>query len=431
MHRIDPKPHAVTAGPKRHFFGYYEKCPWNDSMTQMLVHEVDFDERPPGPDDAAVVGIVRLDKSNRFEPIGETLAWNFQQGAMSQWVGPNANRFVLYNVRDEDRFASVLCDLHTGEQHHLSRPVAALSRDGRFALSLNFARLADMRPGYGYVGTTDPWVDVNSPEDDGIYLMDLKNRESRLIVSISQVVSFGSNLPGTELKHWFNHVYFNPDGTRFSFFHRWEAPDGQWSTRLLTANTDGSDLYCLSDSGTVSHYDWLSSKQLLAWARKKQILSETGARKLINLSSSVLFSMPPLSWALRIARRYHAIGWVRQRVIGDRFILFTDLSQEAEDVGVGTLREDAHCSYSPDRRWILLDTYPHEDQHRRLLLFEPNEQRIIEIGRFFSSPERSGEIRCDLHARWSRDGKQVCFDSSHEGGRQMYVIDVSDFVSSF
>jgi hypothetical protein len=36
--------------------------------------------------------------------------------------------------------------------------------------------------------------------------------------------------------------------------------------------------------------------------------------------------------------------------------------------------------------------------------------------------------RCDLHPRWNRDGTQVCFDSAHEGERQVYAIDVRDAV---
>ncbi|MBC7289368.1 MAG: hypothetical protein H5T86_15270, partial [Armatimonadetes bacterium] len=50
------------------------------------------------------------------------------------------------------------------------------------------------------------------------------------------------------------------------------------------------------------------------------------------------------------------------------------------------------------------------------------------IGRFFSPPELSGEIRCDLHPRWNRAGDKVCIDSAHTGVRQMYVLDVADIV---
>ena len=79
----------------------------------------------------------------------------------------------------------------------------------------------------------------------------------------------------------------------------------------------------------------------------------------------------------------------------------------------------------------MTDTYPQADSKRTLILYRPEDNARVDIGRFYSPPEIAGEIRCDLHPRWNRDGTQVrrdgaqvCFDSVHEGGRQMYVVDV-------
>lgn len=66
--------------------------------------------------------------------------------------------------------------------------------------------------------------------------------------------------------------------------------------------------------------------------------------------------------------------------------------------------------------------------NRRLILYNVQERRRVDIGRFFAPKELDGEIRCDLHPRWSRDEKWVCIDSVHEGSRQVYVVDVSPIV---
>jgi hypothetical protein len=242
-----------------------------------------------------------------------------------------------------------------------------------------------MRPGYGYDGLRDPRRGEPHPEEDGIFRVDLQSGESELIVSLGRAASH-KHRPGMDgARHWFNHVQINTDGSRFAFLHRWRRPGGgHRKTRLLTADFDGEELRCIADDDLVSHYDWRDPQHLLAWAR--------------------------------------------QRGVGERFFLFADGGAERCVVGEGVLTRDGHCSYSPDRRWILTDTYPQQDGARSLILYDPAGGRRVEVGRFRSPPALTGPIRCDLHPRWSRDGRRVCIDSAHEGTRQMYVIDVSAIV---
>jgi Tol biopolymer transport system component len=59
----------------------------------------------------------------------------------------------------------------------------------------------------------------------------------------------------------------------------------------------------------------------------------------------------------------------------------------------------------------------------------PTDKRV-ELGRFNSPDVYKGEWRCDLHPRFSPDGKKVIIDSTHEGkGRQMYLVDISQSLS--
>lgn len=372
----------VTKGPKFHYFGYYDKTVWDASGRYVLANEVSFMDRQPNADDVLTVGLVDLQAGNQFRPLAETRAWNWQQGTMLQWVESAPERLIVHNHREEDRFVAIVRDIETGQSRTLPRPVCALSRDGRYAVSLNYARIHQARPGYGYLGLPDPWQDQGAPDDDGIYWMDMATGEDRLIISHAQVAAIRHEEGMEDTKHWFNHLVWSPDGSRFAFLHRWRPQGGRgWKTRLFTANPDGSDIYCLADHDMVSHYDWCGSDKVLAWAR--------------------------------------------QRGIGDRYFLFTDRTDQVEVVGEGVLTTDGHCSYSPDGRWILTDTYPDREHRRTLILFRPADGRRVDLGRFYSPPELGGPIRCDLHPRWNRDGTQVCIDSAHEGERQMYVLDVS------
>jgi len=412
---------AVTRPPRHHFFGYYDKCPWDGTGKRLLVHEVAFNDRAPGAEDEATVAVVELERGNRLVPFGRTHAWNFQQGAMLQWVGPDYARRVAYNRRDGERFVAVLADLEAGTERVLDRPIGALSRDGSKALCLNFARLADARPGYGYAGSRDPWADVAAPEDDGIHLLDLATGDSRLVVSLAEAAEAGERPPPRGAKQWFNHVLFNPSGTRFCFLQRWRE-NGSLQTRLFTARVDGSDLYCLSEAGMVSHFDWRNDEQLLAWARVSPA-SGGGRASVARLAGRQWLKRPPLSWGVHLARRAGVVAWTRRKVLGDRFQLFTDRTREAEPVGLGELAEDYHCSYSPNGRFVLLDGYPHEDGKRELCVYDTQDERRIELARLVSMPELTAEIRCDLHSRWDRTGARVCIDSTHEGTRQVYVVE--------
>ncbi len=418
---------AVTRGPRHHFFGYYEKSPWDATGRYLLALEIEFNDRPPTAEDIAGVGLIDTANGDAWRRLGETSAWNWQQGTMLQWVPGAADREVIYNVRAGDRFGAVIRDVFTGlrraeaataaqagECRALPRPVYAMNPAGGSALSDNFARLAHSRSGYGYapgastsealsvdftrlararpvvgyVGTSENLLDDPVPDDDGVYSMDLKTGECRLVITLAQAAALRPRPDMDGAFHWINHIQYNTDGTRFAFLHRWKGPETgrSWFTRLVTANPDGTEIRILADEGGVSHYDWLGTDRVLAWARREPV--------------------------------------------GTRYFLFSDDdSGEAEVVGEGILTCDGHCSYSPDRRWILTDTYPDKESKRTLLLFNAAESRRVDVGRFHAPPELPGEIRCDLHPRWSRNGKKVCFDSAHEGARQMYVMDVSEVVT--
>ena len=378
---------TVTSGPHHHYFGYYDKSPWDATGQYLLALEVPFADRPPTPDDTATLGLVDLAAGNAFEPIAQTHAWNWQQSTMLQWLPSAADRLIIYNDRIDDQFVSVIRDVHSGKTTTLPRPIYAVSRDGKSAVTLNFARVHQTRPGYGYVGLRDPWEDDPYPDEDGIYWMDLTTGENRLIISLDQIVALAPHTQAVGAKHWFNHLLFSPDDSRFIFLHRWGAWEERHGHQMYTARLDGSDLYCVVDN-LVSHFDWCNPQQILAWARQEDT--------------------------------------------GDHYYLFTDKSPEVEIVGAEVLTTDGHCSYSPNREWILTDTYPDvpgEEGYQTLILYRPEDERRVDVGQFSSIERPLEQLRCDLHPRWNRDGTQVCFDSTHEGDRQMYVVDVTEVVT--
>ncbi|KKL17839.1 hypothetical protein LCGC14_2481500, partial [marine sediment metagenome] len=200
---------VISAGPKHHFFGYYDMRPWDASGRYHLLLEVDFMDRPPGPEDQAVVGAVDLAEGNRFIPLSRTRAWNFQQGAMLHWLG--GSDAVLFNDRREERFVCVAHEMGSGAERVVGPATGALSADGRYAATLNFARIAVTRPGYGYVGLADPFAAEALPAGDGVGILEMATGEHRLAISYVDLAPMQEpELAYGDEKVWFNHVLFNP-----------------------------------------------------------------------------------------------------------------------------------------------------------------------------------------------------------------------------
>ncbi len=378
----------VTGSPGHHFFGYYDKSPWDPTGRWILAMETEFMDRPPQNGEAAVIGLIDTADNHSWTRLASTTAWNWQQGCMLQWLGDNDTGDIIFNDFRDGCFVSRILNIHNGRERIIARPIYGVNRAGTDAVSINFARLHHQRPGYGYQNAPDPWREVLTPEDDGIHAIDLQTGRSRLILSLAEAAAFENKPEYNGKLHRFNHLQFGPNNRRFAVLQRYKDPTLGAKTvgdsRLLTLNLEGKEICCISDHGAVSHYDWSGEDSIVAWARRNGQ--------------------------------------------GMHYYHFQEQRNSVEIVGESVFNCDGHCSFSPDGRWMLTDTYPDDTAHRTLILCKWREGCMrVDIGRFLS-PAMDWTIRCDLHPRWSRDGNQVCVDSIHEGSRQMYVVDVREIV---
>ena len=376
----------LTYGPKHHFFGYYEKSPWNASQTLLLAHEASFNDRAPTADDSVTIGIIDTQDHNQFRALAETSAWNWQQGAMLQWHPANLEKYFIHNDLRNGAHVGIVRDISGNEMMVYQRPIYAVLPDGRTGYSVNFARLAVHRPGYGYAGSYDKFHNDYHPAQDGIWKINLDTGDSMLVISLDQLAR-SNPIPSMQARfHYINHIQPSRNGKWIAFFHIWAIDPKNWGVRLYICSADGSELRCLLDTHKISHYDWWEDEAILVWATHP--------------------------------------------VTGKPHFLFVSLDETIRIVGNDTLIVDGHCSFSPDKRWVLNDTYPDRFDMRTLMLMKWPEEKRIDIARLYSPKSKWwGEIRCDLHPRWSRDGKILCIDSVHDGSRQMYAVDISEWVS--
>ena len=391
---------AITSGPEFHWFGYYDKLQFDPTNRFVLSNQVSFEHRTPTEFDPIQVGMVDLENDDEWIEIGKSEAWGWQQGCMLQWL-PGSKSKVIWNDRDSDQFVCRVHDIETNETGTVPRPVYALSPDGKWGVSADFARIQNLRPGYGYQGVDDPVREQRYPENSGIWRVNMETGESDLIISLARLAEIPfQGGPLTDQWNYVNHLLVSPDSKRFIFLHRWRAkgPDDPefavnngFVTRMFTAAIDGTDLYELDPSGFTSHFIWRDPQHICAWTKPEGMDSA--------------------------------------------FYLFQDKTDQIEVVGKEKMPDNGHNTYlsvGNGRDWILNDTYPRgvRRQQNPYLYHVPSDTRY-DLGKFHLPRDYSGEWRCDTHPRSSNDGQLVCIDSPHGGnGRQLWLLDISEIVGS-
>ena len=263
-----PPVRTITRGPKFHWFGYYDKFEFDPTNRYVLGMEVDFEHRSPTPQDSINIGMVDLHDGDRWIELGKSAAWCWQQGCMLQWV-PDSQSEILWNDRDGDHFCCHILDIRSGKRRTIPHPIYALSPDGKTGLSLDFSRLNDVRPGYGYAGVPDPYADQSAPARARAFFASICKRAARINHLSSghcrprarKATMEGASISSTIccLARTVRDLYF---------LHRWTGPKGR-ETRMYTATPDGKDLRLIDDNGLTSHFMWRDSRHILALSNQR------------------------------------------------------------------------------------------------------------------------------------------------------------------
>lgn len=371
---------------QEYFFGYYDKSPWDISDRYMLCMKANDTWSDVSPKESADILLIDTQKaendSDRCKVIAKTNAWNVQQSCMLQWLGPDCNSRILYNDFRDGEYVSVILTLATGEEKVIPAPVYSVAADGSFALTLDFSRLYNLRPGYGYYNKQEATEGVALPDATAIWRVDL---ESGDVTPVLKYTDFAEFEPRPEMReegsvHKVNHIMLSPNGKRFMVLYRWFNGQRKY-TRLITCNVDGTDMYVLSDDDMVSHCFWKNDNEILAFEHKKD-------------------------------------G-------GPGYYLMKDKTQEYIHCWP-QFSNDGHPSYSPDGSLIVTDSYPDRARVASINLMDGDEtkQENTTVAKVFAPFKYDNDTRCDLHPRWNHAGDKICFDSIFEGHRGLYIVEV-------
>lgn len=390
--KIKSEGHIIRVSPddKNHeyFFGYYDKSPWDSTDRYMLCLRAKDTWSDVSPREKADILIIDTYKKEsdltRVKKIAETRTWNVQQACMLQWLGPDYSSRILYNDYREGKYVSVILTLATMEEKIIPAAVYAVSADGKFALTLDFSRLYELRPGYGYYNIPEGTRGIALPDSTAIWKVNIENG---VVQPLLKYTDFANFHPRAEMKdtaaiHKVNHIMISPNGNRFMVLYRWFIGERKY-TRLITCNTDGTDMYVLSDDDMVSHCFWKNDNQILAFENKKK--SGTGYYLMTDKTTEFYHCWPEITG-------------------------------------------DGHPSFSPDRSMVVTDSYPDRARIACIRLMSGdicrNESRII--ARVFAPFKYDNDTRCDLHPRWNHLGNKICFDGVFEGHRGLYYVDLEE-----
>lgn len=364
----------VIEVPKKHVFcGYFDLQPNNlEDTSKILVHLLKKNAK--SGIDSIDLGLADI-RTGNIELIAKSKAWSWQMGSRLRWsIEKNV---IYYNDVDKNGYCCKKMDINRGIcLKKIPYALYDISPDETYGLTINFDRLQRLRPGYGYSNFNDETTGINIPDNDGIFIVDLRTLSKILLVSYKELSERGINIEDSE--HYINHISISPDSKKVMFFHICTIKKSPgWKATLWVINIETKSLKCLEKNDQVSHYVWKDNVNLLI----------TG----INNTTKISF----------------------YRLYNVETGLFTEYNN--------VLKEDGHPVYSKTLNGFYSDTYPNHHCMQKLFFYD-HQHGYNRLAEFFSDPRLFGEKRCDLHPHFFNNIERIAVDSTFKKRKRNIVV---------
>ena len=383
----------ITFGPKHHFFGYIgqsQTIPWNAGGRYILALRVGFHDHMPKPDEAAEIVLIDTAHGNRIVPVDKTRAWNFQQGTMFYWDPASAETQFFFNDRDPrtNKIYTVLFDVQTGKRvrefRYPDTPVgnSGVAQGGGAFLGINYGRLSRLRRVTGYPGAFDWTAGQNAPDNDGIFLIDVRTGEKRLLVSFRKLAdSVRPSKPDVD-KAWLyiNHTLWNRTDDRIYFFLRGRyRSSSMWVNVPCTIKPDGTGL-TVHDTFIGGHPEWDEGSLIIGREADRQVLYDVDKKEIVGqLGTPNVLPNP-----------------------------------------------EGDIALSPDGNWFV-NGFASEDRRNHYVTLRRTDGTNVRTPAFRRGPYRRGDLRIDPAPRWNRTSDAILLPGwTDEGTRQLFVIRIRE-----
>ena len=366
--RILPSNTSKVKDGYHYFVGYYDIDPVNIDG-KILCHRVSDQYTVDIMPEVGVIGLIDL-KTGAFEELVTTKAINWQLGSRAQWF--DEKNIIFNDLRNGIQISCIFNLECRNVTRFYDRPFWSISPNKKFGVSLNFSRIREKRPGYGYRGDS---LDNN---DEIFSIFSLEHGNTEYIKSLAEIlkeIGCEDQLDDPYL----NHIAWSECSSKLlTMFHVQETANNPRKIFPLVFDLQSLTWALIDESGIISHCVWIDEKTILAYKLEQgeycfcAYSEDCSWRKIKN-------SLP---------------------------------------------NSDGHATPFKNRKDILVDGYPNLFGILPLYLGSLDRNvKLKNIAKIINPFGYEGALRCDLHPRLSSDNEMIVCDMPTNSGRRILIVE--------
>ena len=397
-----------------HSVGFHDIRPFNKIKNNLIVlHRYPLKSLGFKGDNNDKIDICLWDFFNsKIEKIDETNIWSWEQGSRLQWLDETN---LIFNQSQNQDPSSVIYNTINNKSRKLNTCVYSTNNNG-LILSINYSRLWKLWRSYGYNKLNDISKNINEkkPNNDGIFLSDLNNNR-KLILSIDRAVKL-CGLENINRDFFLCHPTFNPSGDKFISLLRYFNDSGALISYLICTDIKKEKNIILVRE-KVSHFEWINDKEIFVWCRNLN-------QKIIKLRNNS-FLEKKIFPSIRKILNFSGMNIKNKILTNDYHLINIEEPSKIIRLNNKSLNEDGHPQISPDKKFLITDTYADNKGYMKLLLLNINTKKVYVLGEFkIAEYLKKNNLKYDLHPRWDNSGSLISIDSSHVGSRQSFILNI-------
>ena len=376
---------------------YFDVTPFSPSQRYMAVSKLPFEDHMPVQGDLAEVIIIDLEEET-VRSVYKTTSWGFQTGTNVQWGATDEHVYCNDVINGEA--VAVRINIETGETKAFVGPMYTIAPDESNVVSFPLELFDYTQLGYGCppvkLGQYKQ-LPKGASKTEGIWKTNLKTNTKELIVSLYDAAAvLPEQPPVDDFTYYFWHSKYNKQGTRIYQVLRciMNGNQKQRNPVNITFKPDGSEIYYTTPDYPVwgsggGHPNWHPNGEYLV-----RHLDIEGTERFVMFKYD-----------------------------GSEFIV---LSDKIEATG--------HPSIEPSSRYIITDNRFNEGNnvfiYLRLIDLKAEKEEVVCTLPTIRWQDLGNDnvFRLDGHPVWSRDYKKVSLQATHNGKRQLFVVDLSKLI---